>query len=208
MTMVDRLTAIAICVGSVQSQNLFRQPPPEKWVDEIEFNDNVRFCLLICSVVILLFEFLNMPGMLGGGEKLYLIDAIGIGGDAAFRAETGFHNQDVVMFVILCVLTMLYVLSGEPLDGSVLSEAEQREANFLETGRRETDSERGAREYRKNDPNRLMWPYVFTSGKPVMKKHWDRLYSGRRRRFGRSNPSDYTGDDINSVDGGPPSDAD
>ena len=69
-------------------------------------------------------------------------------------------------------------------------------------------SERGAREYRENDPNRIMWPYVFTSGKPVRKKHWDRLYSGGRRRFGGSNPSDYTGDDVNSVDGGPPSDAD
>ena len=69
-------------------------------------------------------------------------------------------------------------------------------------------NERGAREYRENDPNQIMWPYVFTSGKPVRKKHWDRLYSGGRRRFGGSNPSDYTGDDINSVDGGPPSDAD
>ena len=159
-----------------------------------------------------------MPGMLGGGEKLYLIDAIGIGGDAAFRAETGFHKQDVVMFALLGVLTMLYVLSADDdLDWEALiaaqdaqdaREAEQREANFLETGRRETGSERRKRKNRENDPNQAMWPYVFPSGKTVRKKHWDRLYSGGRRRFVRSNPSDYTGDDINSVDGGPPSDAD
>ena len=148
-----------------------------------------------------------MPGMLGDGEKLYLIDAIGIGGDAAFRAETGFHKQDVVMFALLGVLTMLYVLSADDfVPGQRL--AEQREANFLETGRRETDSERRKRKNRENDPNQAMWPYVFPSGKTVRKKHWDRLYSGGRRRFVRSNPSDYTGDDINSVDGGPPSDAD
>ena len=148
-----------------------------------------------------------MPGMLGDGEKLYLIDAIGIGGDAAFRAETGFHKQDVVMFALLGVLTMLYVLSADDfVPGQSL--AEQREANFLETGRRETDSERRKRKNRENDPNQAMWPYVFPSGKTVRKKHWDRLYSGGRRRFVRSNPSDYTGDDINSVDGGPPSDAD
>ena len=130
-----------------------------------------------------------MPGMLGDGEKLYLIDAIGIGGDAAFRAETGFHKQDVVMFALLGVLTMLYVLSADDfVPGQRL--AEQREANFLETGRRETDSERRKRKNRENDPNQAMWPYVFPSGKTVRKKHWDRLYSGGRRRFVRSNPSD------------------
>ena len=71
-----------------------------------------------------------MPGMLGDGEKLYLIDAIGIGGDAAFRAETGFHKQDVVMFALLGVLTMLYVLSADDdLDWeAILGEHEDREA--------------------------------------------------------------------------------
>ncbi len=82
-------------------------------VDEIELAENLRLYLLFFCVAILVIELLNMLGMLGGGEKLYLIDAIGIGGDAAFRTETGFDYQDVIMFVICANLACLWWISSE-----------------------------------------------------------------------------------------------
>ena len=79
----------------------------------VELDDNIRMGLLIGAAALLVFELLNMPGMLGGGEKLFLIDLIGIGDNSAFRLDTGFSTQDIVGFLAIAVMGALYWSSAE-----------------------------------------------------------------------------------------------
>jgi hypothetical protein len=79
----------------------------------IELEDRVRMALLISGIVILAFEVANMGGILHGGEKLFLIDAIGIGGDAAWRADTGVDSQSTILLTISGLLFYLYFVSSE-----------------------------------------------------------------------------------------------
>ena len=79
----------------------------------VELDDNIRMGLLIAAAVLLVFELLNMPGMLGGGDKLFLIDALGLGSDSTFRPDTGFSTQDMVGFLGIAVMGALYWSSKE-----------------------------------------------------------------------------------------------
>ena len=79
----------------------------------VELSDNMRMGLLIGAAALLVFELLNMPGMLGDGEKLFLIDALGVGSDSSFRPDTGFSNQDIVGFLGVAVMGALYWFSKE-----------------------------------------------------------------------------------------------
>tara|TARA_B100000959_G_scaffold281510_2_gene345716 strand:+ start:687 stop:977 length:291 start_codon:yes stop_codon:yes gene_type:complete len=79
----------------------------------VELEDNMRLGLLVGAAALLVFELLNMPGMLGGGEKLFLIDLVGLGSDSAFRADTGFSTQDIVGFLSIVVMAVLYFVSKE-----------------------------------------------------------------------------------------------
>ncbi len=79
----------------------------------VELDDNMRMGLLIGAAVLLVFELLNIPGMLGGGDKLFLIDALGIGGDSSFRPDTGFSTQDIVGFLGIAAMGALYWFSKE-----------------------------------------------------------------------------------------------
>lgn len=79
----------------------------------VELDDNIRMGLLIGAAALLVFELLNMPGMLGGGEKLFLIDLLGIGDNSAFRLDTGFSTQDIVGFLAIAVMGALYWTSAE-----------------------------------------------------------------------------------------------
>jgi len=79
----------------------------------VELDDNVRLGLLVGAAALLVFELLNMPGMLGGGDKLFLIDLVGLGSDSAFRADTGFSTQDIVGFLAIAVMAVLYFVSKE-----------------------------------------------------------------------------------------------
>jgi len=54
-----------------------------------------------------------MTGILFGDQKLFLIDAIGIGGDSATRPDTGFSTQDIVGFLAAIGMAALYFLSAE-----------------------------------------------------------------------------------------------
>ena len=79
----------------------------------VELDDNIRMGLLIGAAVLLVFELLNMPGMLGGGDKLFLIDMIGIGDQSSFRPSTGFSEQDIIGFLGIAIMGALYWLSSE-----------------------------------------------------------------------------------------------
>jgi len=79
----------------------------------VELSDNMRMGLLIGAAVLLVFELLNMPGMLGGGDKLFLIDALGLGSDSTFRPDPGFSTQDMVGFLGIAVMGALYWSSKE-----------------------------------------------------------------------------------------------
>ena len=59
----------------------------------VELNDTQRMGLLIGAAAILIFVVVNMAGLLGGGEKLFLIDLIGIGSMDAMRPDTGFRRR-------------------------------------------------------------------------------------------------------------------
>ncbi|MFQ3344336.1 MAG: hypothetical protein ACKVI6_01145 [Candidatus Poseidoniales archaeon] len=81
---------------------------------DIELNDNMRLILMISTAVLVVFELLNMTGLLGGGsEKLFLIDLIGIGGDDAFRPDTGFSAQDILALLLATIMGAVYYLSAE-----------------------------------------------------------------------------------------------
>ena len=79
----------------------------------VELDENMRLGLLIGAAALLVFELLNIPGMLGGGDKLFLIDLIGIGSDQSFRPITGFSTQDIVGFLGIAVMGALYWFSKE-----------------------------------------------------------------------------------------------
>ena len=79
----------------------------------VELDDNVRMGLLIGAAALLVFELLNIPGILGGGDKLFLIDALGIGSQGAFRPATGFSEQDIVGFLAIAIMGALYWFSKE-----------------------------------------------------------------------------------------------
>ena len=79
----------------------------------VELSDNMRMGLLIGAAVLLVFELLNMPGMLGGGDKLFLVDALGFGADSTFRPDTGFSTQDIIGFLGIATMGALYWFSKE-----------------------------------------------------------------------------------------------
>ena len=80
----------------------------------VELDDNVRLGLLVAAAALLVFELLNMPGMLGGGDKLFLLPAIGITDDYnAWMPSTGFSSQDIVAFLAIAVMAALYFISKE-----------------------------------------------------------------------------------------------
>jgi hypothetical protein len=76
----------------------------------VEINDNLRMGLLIGAAAIFVFELLNMPGLLGGGDKLFLID---IASDNFKRPDTGFSTQDIVGFLGIAVMGALFWFSKE-----------------------------------------------------------------------------------------------
>ena len=45
----------------------------------VELDDNVRMGLAVGAAALLVFEILNMGGILAGGDKIFLIDMLGIG---------------------------------------------------------------------------------------------------------------------------------
>ena len=79
----------------------------------VELDDNMRMGLLLGAAALLVFELLNMPGILGGGEKLFLIDMLGIGDLDAFRPNTGFSTQDIIGFLGIATMGALYWFSSE-----------------------------------------------------------------------------------------------
>ncbi len=79
----------------------------------VELNDTQRMGLLIGAAAILIFVVVNMAGLLGGGEKLFLIDLIGIGSMDAMRPDTGFSTQDVVGMLAAAAMGALYFMSAE-----------------------------------------------------------------------------------------------
>ena len=80
---------------------------------DLELPDNFRQILLISTVVLILFELVNMTGIVFGGEKLFFIDLIGIGDDTAFRADTGFSTQDIVGLLLAAIMGAVWYLSAE-----------------------------------------------------------------------------------------------
>jgi len=80
---------------------------------DIELNDNMRQILMIATAALIVFELLNMTGLLGGGEKLFFIDLIGIGNDTAFRPDTGFSTQDIVGLLLAAIMGAVWFLSAE-----------------------------------------------------------------------------------------------
>lgn len=81
---------------------------------DIELDANIRMALLISTVVLVVFELLNMTGILGGGDdKLFLIDLLGIGSGEAFRPDTGFSTQDLIGFVLVGIMGAVWFLSAE-----------------------------------------------------------------------------------------------
>ena len=79
----------------------------------VELNDTQRMGLLIGAAAILIFVVVNMAGMLGGGDKLFLIDLIGIGSMDAMRPDTGFSTQDMVGMLAAAAMGALYFMSAE-----------------------------------------------------------------------------------------------
>ena len=79
----------------------------------VELNDTQRMGLLIGAAAILIFVVVNMAGLLGGGDKLFLIDLIGIGSMDAMRPDTGYSTQDLVGMLAAAALGALYFMSAE-----------------------------------------------------------------------------------------------
>ena len=80
---------------------------------DIELDANIRTALLISTAVLVVFELLNMTGTFGGGEKLFLIDLVGIGSNEAFRPDTGFSTQDLIGFILAGMMGAVWFLSKE-----------------------------------------------------------------------------------------------
>ena len=79
----------------------------------VELNDTQRMGLLIGAAAILIFVVVNMAGLLGGGDKLFLIDLIGFGSMDAMRPDTGFSTQDMVGMLAAAAMGALYFMSSE-----------------------------------------------------------------------------------------------
>ena len=79
----------------------------------MELPDNVRQILLISTIVLVLFELVNMTGVVFGGDKLFLIDLIGVGDNTAFRPDTGFSTQDIIGLLLAAIMGAVWYLSAE-----------------------------------------------------------------------------------------------
>ena len=80
----------------------------------VELEDNVRMGLLVGAVAIVIFVVVNMTGVVFDGEKLFIIDLLGLGSNtSAFRADTGISTQDYVGIIAAVVMGALYWLSAE-----------------------------------------------------------------------------------------------
>ena len=79
----------------------------------VELDDNVRMGLLIGAAAIVIFVLVNMTGIVFGGDKLFLIDLIGVGDQEAFRPITGFSTQDIVGLLAAAIMGGLYYVSAE-----------------------------------------------------------------------------------------------
>ena len=80
---------------------------------DLELPDNVRQILLISTVVLVLFELLNMTGIVFGGDKLFLIDLITSSDYEAFRPDTGLSTQDIVGLLLAAIMGAVWYLSAE-----------------------------------------------------------------------------------------------
>jgi len=90
---------------------------------DIELDDNKRLAVLVVTAVLLVFELLNMPGLMGGGSKLFLLPLIGLadytnvpgssGRNGAWLPETGFSSQDIIFFLLIAALGAVYWLTRE-----------------------------------------------------------------------------------------------
>ena len=79
----------------------------------VELDDNVRMGLLVGTAAIVLFVLINMTGIVFGGDKLFIIDMLGLGDQDAFRPITGFSTQDYVGLLVAAVMGALYFMSAE-----------------------------------------------------------------------------------------------
>ena len=79
----------------------------------LELPGNVRQILLISTVVLVLFELLNMTGIVFQGDKLFLVDLITSSDYEAFRTDTGFSTQDIVAFLLAAIMGAVWYLSAE-----------------------------------------------------------------------------------------------
>tara|TARA_B100000965_G_scaffold256958_1_gene216519 strand:+ start:333 stop:629 length:297 start_codon:yes stop_codon:yes gene_type:complete len=79
----------------------------------VELNDNQRMGLLIGAASILIFVLVNMTGLIFDGDKLFIIDLIGVGDYQAFREDTGFSTQDIVGLLIAAAMGALYFVTAE-----------------------------------------------------------------------------------------------
>ena len=79
----------------------------------VELNDTQRMGLLIAAAALVIFVIVNMGGYLGGGDKIFIIDLLGIGGKDSMRPSTGFSEQDIVGLVIAAAMGALYYFSAE-----------------------------------------------------------------------------------------------
>ena len=79
----------------------------------VELADNVRMGLLVGAVAIVIFVLVNMTGIVFDGEKLFVIDLLGLGNDTAFRADTGISTQDYLGIIVAVVMAALYWFSAE-----------------------------------------------------------------------------------------------
>lgn len=80
---------------------------------DLELPDNVRQILLISTVVLVLFELLNMTGIVFDGNKLFLVDLITSSDYEAFRPDTGFSTQDIIGLLLAAILGAVWYLSAE-----------------------------------------------------------------------------------------------
>ena len=79
----------------------------------VELNDTQRMGLLIAAAALVIFVIVNMGGYLGGGDKIFIIDLLGIGDQEAMRPVTGFSEQDIVGLIIAAAMGALYYFSAE-----------------------------------------------------------------------------------------------
>ena len=80
---------------------------------DLELPGNVRQILLISTVVLILFELLNMTGIVFGGDKLFLVDLITSSDYEAFRPDTGLSTQDIVGLLLAAIMGAVWYLSAE-----------------------------------------------------------------------------------------------